>query len=183
LFVIAFFLALLACGAAYCEVLPRDPDWAGAVEVPGVPNLYRVTEDIYRSAQPTEAGFKNLEDLGIRTVLNLRGFHGDDLRETGLKEIRIRMHAWKPDTDDLARAVRILSDPAGGPYLVHCEHGADRTGMTIAVYRMAVQGWSRDAAIDEMVNGGYGFHKIWAEIPLFLMTVDLDEIREAVEGR
>ena len=44
-----------------------------------------------------------------------------------------------------------------GPVLVHCKHGADRTGCIVALYRIVFQSWSKEAAIDEMHNGGYGF--------------------------
>lgn len=78
------------------------------------------------------------------------------------------------------QALVILTDPRGAPYLVHCNHGADRTGMTIALYRMAVQGWSREDAIEEMRRGGYGFHEVWKEIVTFLEQVDIEQVRRAV---
>lgn len=45
--------------------------------------------------------------------------------------------------------------------VVHCWHGSDRTGAVIAAYRIVQQGWSQHDAIDEMINGGYGFHPIF----------------------
>jgi hypothetical protein len=53
--------------------------WAAPIQMDGVPNLYRVTGNIYRSGQPTSEGFKNLAELGIKTVVNLREWHRDDL--------------------------------------------------------------------------------------------------------
>ena len=29
------------------------------------------------------------------------------------------------------------------------------------MYRILYQKWSKDKAIDEMINGGYGFHTTW----------------------
>jgi protein tyrosine/serine phosphatase len=152
------------------------------VELEGVPNLYRMTDNIYRSAQPTKEGFKNLEKLGVKTVLNLRGFHSDDLSGTGIEEVRVKMEAWDPDYDELVRALRILSDSSSGPFLIHCQHGADRTGMISAVYRMVFQDWSRDKAIDEMTRGGYGFHAVWVKIPRFLRKLDIDALKVSVNA-
>lgn len=37
---------------------------------------------------------------------------------------------------------------------MRCQHGADRTGLVSALYRMVVQGWDAEAAVDGMVRGG-----------------------------
>jgi protein tyrosine phosphatase (PTP) superfamily phosphohydrolase (DUF442 family) len=178
IFIIAFaaFLPLIVFGAP--RAWARNPDWAQAVRLAGAPNLHRVTDDLYRGAQPTEEGFKNLERLGIKTVVNLRSLHADDLRGTSLKGVRIRMEAWDPEFGQIVRVMNILSDPSGAPYFVHCQHGADRTGMAMAVYRMAVQDWSKDEAITEMTDGGYGFHPIWIEIPKFLRKLDVEKVKD-----
>ncbi|WP_366112438.1 tyrosine-protein phosphatase [uncultured Campylobacter sp.] len=55
-----------------------------------------------------------------------------------------------------------------GAVLVHCYHGADRTGLVVAMYRVIYQGWSLDAARSEMIEGGYGFHSMWQDIAGFL---------------
>jgi protein tyrosine/serine phosphatase len=55
------------------------------------------------------------------------------------------------------RLLAIVTDPARQPVFVHCRRGSDRTGTAVAVYRICVEGWSREAAIDEMVNGGFRF--------------------------
>lgn len=46
-------------------------------------NLKHFRFFVYRSAQPTAAGFLRLEKLGIKTVVNLRAFHGDKQRLRG----------------------------------------------------------------------------------------------------
>ncbi|MDR1885469.1 MAG: tyrosine-protein phosphatase [Synergistaceae bacterium] len=177
--VIFLFSIVIFCESP-CSAMDRSPEWAAPVWLDGVPNCHRVTENIYRSAQPDEQGFRNLESLGIRTVINLRETRGDRLSGTSLRGIRVKMRAWDPETDDVIRVIRILSDDGGGPYLVHCRQGADRTGLVIAAYRMAVQGWSREDAIDEMMNGGYGFNEIWVNIPLFLRRIDIERVRAAL---
>jgi len=59
---------------------------------------------------------------------------------------------------------------------VHCQHGADRTGMMTAIYRIAVEGWSKEDAIKEMTEGGFGFHAIWKDLPVYVRTLDVERI-------
>ena len=40
---------------------------------------------------------------------------------------------------------------------VHCEHGQDRTGLTIGIYRVQHDGWTKEKAYNEMI--AHGFHK------------------------
>ncbi|MDR2638380.1 MAG: tyrosine-protein phosphatase [Helicobacteraceae bacterium] len=170
----AFILSLIFATICAAE------EWATPVKLEGAPNLHRVTNNIYRSAQPTADGFKNLQELGVKTVINLRQFHSDDEETSGtkLKAIRVKMEAWDPETKEVIRVLKILSDPEGAPYLVHCQHGADRTGLAIAAYRIVVQGWDKEEAITEMTEGGYGFHPIWTDIPKFLRRMDAEAIRK-----
>ena len=60
---------------------------------------------------------------------------------------------------------------------VHCQHGADRTGTATAVYRIVVEGWTKDEAIREMTQGGYGFHPLWANLIRYVRELDVDRLR------
>jgi hypothetical protein len=46
-----------------------------------------------------------------------------------------------------------------------------------AIYRIAVQNWSKDEAIAEMIGGGFGFHKIWMNLVDDIRDLDIDEIK------
>ena len=70
-----------------------------------------------------------------------------------------------------------MTNPESGTVLVHCQHGADRTGLLVAVYRVVVQGWSKERAIDEMTNGGFGFHPVWKNLVAYLRHLDVARIR------
>jgi protein tyrosine/serine phosphatase len=157
----------------------RDTNWAVRVDRPGLPNLHRVTDSIYRCAQPTEAGLRAAEKMGIRTVVSLRAFHSDrdEIVSTKLKRERISFNTWHPEEEDVLRFLRIVTQTNNGPYLVHCLHGADRTGTMIAIYRMAVQGWKKEAAIKEMTGGNFGYHVVWKNLIRYLNELDVDALR------
>lgn len=148
----------------------------------GVHNLHRITSTIYRSAQPTPAGMRAIEALGVRTVINLRHFSSDVDRVAGtalaLEEVHI--HTWRLRDEHVIRVMRLLAEPARGPFLLHCWHGADRTGLMSAMYRMLVQAWAREQAIEELVHGGYGFHRGWRNIIRYLERVDVEALRRMV---
>ncbi len=166
----------------------RGARWAQPVDLPGVPNLFRVSDGLYRGAQPSYEGFRNLERIGVKTIVNLRSFHSDrdDLEGTDLDYEHMTMKSWHPEDKEIVEFLRIASDPDRFPVFVHCQHGADRTGTVCAVYRIAIEGWSREDAVREMTEGGYGFHDIHFNLPKYVRELDLDRIkREAgieVEG-
>ncbi|MBU4036170.1 MAG: dual specificity protein phosphatase family protein, partial [Proteobacteria bacterium] len=130
----------------------RPASWAQPVMTDGVPNLYKVSNDLYRSAQPTEQGMKNLKQTGIKTVVNLRSFHSDRdiIENTGIEYEHIYMKAWHPERKEVVRFLQIVTNPNRTPVLLHCLHGADRTGTMCALYRIVVQGWTKEEAIREM---------------------------------
>jgi protein tyrosine/serine phosphatase len=157
----------------------RDPRWASAIELRGVKNFFRVSDDLYRGAQPTEEGFRGLEKLGIKTVINLRALHSDEkkLRGRNLSYARIRFAIWHPEHEDVVRFLKIVTDPARTPVFVHCQRGADRTGMIVAIYRICVQGWSKADAIEEMTRGGYGFASTWRHLVRYIRKFDVERLK------
>jgi len=122
---------------------------------------------------------RELEKRGIETVVSLRVFHSDRefLKGTDLNYERITFQTWAPEDDEVIRFLNIVSDSRQTPVLVHCLHGSDRTGAMCAVYRIVVQGWSKEAAINEMKNGGYGHHKIWRNLEKWIQRIDVAALR------
>jgi protein tyrosine/serine phosphatase len=168
----------------------RPAHWAARVrpDLPGVENLWRVTDLLYRAGQPSRAGFRTLESFGIQTVISLRQTVSDLslAAGTGLALHRIPMksrYVAENRGDRIVRAMRCLNaGVARGPVLVHCHHGSDRTGLIVALWRILYEGWSRQQALDELIAGGYGYHPIWANIPRYLRKVDLKDLRARIEG-
>ena len=177
--------ALLAA-AAIAAAEPADnpakrPDkWAKPIELKGVPNFHRVSTNLYRSAQPTAEGMKALKQRGIRTIVNLRSFHSDrdEIGGTGLGYEHIYMKAWHAEKKEIVRFLQIVTDKKRLPVLVHCKHGADRTGTMCAIYRIAVQGWTKKEAVAEMTRGGFGFHEVFSNLITFINDLDIEGIKK-----
>jgi len=119
------------------------------------------------------------EKMGIKTVISLRNFHSDkdEIISTKLKTERIYFNTWHPEEEDVLRFLKVVTNTNGGPYLVHCLHGADRTGTMIAIYRMTVQGWAKEEAIKEMTEGDFGYHTVWKNLIRYLNALDIEALR------
>jgi protein tyrosine/serine phosphatase len=168
--------------AAAGEAPARNERWAQPIALDGVPNLHRLTPTLYRSEQPTALGFRNLEKMGIRTVINLRAFNSDDdeVRGTSLRTERVKILTWDVDDDHVIDVMRMLQKTENGPFLIHCQHGADRTGLMSAMYRVLEQGWTVDDAVAELTGGGYGYHAMWKNILRYVRSADVDKLRAAI---
>ncbi len=158
----------------------RPAEWATPLSLPGVGNFHKVSDELFRGAQPTEEGMRQLKALGIRTIINLRSVHSDrdEIAQTDLTYEHINTKPWHPEDADVVRFLRIVSDKSRAPFFVHCQRGADRTGLMCAIYRMAVQGWPREQAIEEMTQGGYGFAPGWKDLVEYLRNADLAKLKQ-----
>ena len=171
---------LLTTAILYTIFLVGRPR-AERIDLLGMSNMYKIDADVYRAEQLTNVGFKELEKFGIKEVLNLRYWHQDDkkAKSTSLQLRRVRMSAHYINDYDMIQALKIIKDRKG-PIVFHCRHGSDRTGAICAMYRIVFQNVSKEDAVDEMINGGFGFHKIYGNIVKYIENVDADKIRNEV---
>ena len=153
--------------------------WAKPLVREGLPNLHNVTDSLYRGAQPEEGGYAQLKAMGIRTVVSLRAFHSDKdaVEKAGMNYESISFKTWHPEDEDIVRFLQIIGNTNNAPVFVHCQHGADRTGTMCAIHRIFVCGWSKDQAVKEMTDGGFGFHPIWDNLVTYIRDLDVDAIR------
>jgi protein tyrosine/serine phosphatase len=164
-------------------VAARPLEWAEPMHSTGVDNLHRVTPSLYRSAQIAASDLPQLKALGIRKIVSFRAFHSDKtmLAGTDITLERVRINTWKIRDDDMVSALKALQHAdRDGPILIHCQHGADRTGLVSALYRIVYQGWTKQQAEDELLNGGYGFHPVWKNIRSYLERVDIEALKQKV---
>jgi len=182
-------LLVLPCFAGECAAQTsagnaRPAEWARAIAVAGVPNLHQVESNFYRSAQPDAQGFRALAtQYGVRTVVSLRAFNSDEILTRGLnlRLVRFKIHTWHIEREDVVGALRVLRSAAKvGPVLLHCQHGADRTGLITALYRILYEGWSKQSATEEMLQGNFGYHAVWGNIPRYIRNVDVAGLKREI---
>ena len=135
--------------------------------LPGVFNSGEVSPTLFRGAQPTVLGLESLAKSGINIVVDLR-FENDRTWEReavaryGMQYVGIPWSCHFPSDAITARFLAVAHENPDKKIFVHCEHGVDRTGMMIAAYRMAEQGWTSEQARREMVAYGFDFtHRTW----------------------
>ncbi len=179
---IAGIIIILFIAGCKSKIEDRPSEWAVSLSRPGLSNLYKVSDQLYRGAKPESDGFIELKKMGVRTVVNLEMFHSDEeplqLSKTNLNYEPIPMKTWEPETEQVVQFIRIMADTAKTPVFVHCYHGSDRTGTMCAVYRIIIQNWSKEQALREMKDGGFGFHAIWQNLPVFINNLDVERIRK-----
>lgn len=124
------------------------------IVVAGVKNFGEVTPLLYRGAQPSPDGFKNLAAMGMDIVVDLRLSGQDAERKavlaSGMQYVPIPWHCMFPKDKTTAQFLALLRDNPKKKIFVHCRYGDDRTGMMIAAYRMAVENWTAAEAWQEM---------------------------------
>jgi len=169
----------LADHPAQAQAAKRPAHWATPIDASR--NLYRIAPGLYRGAQPEPRDAARLRELGIRTIINFRANHRDEdtLDLPGVKLVAVPMNAWEIRDDEVVAALRAIAEARqDGPVLIHCQHGSDRTGTVAAMYRILEQGWTRQQALRELEHGGYGFHRIWVNIPRYIKGADIQKLRE-----
>jgi protein tyrosine/serine phosphatase len=137
------------------------------LRLPGLPNGGRVNEVLYRGAQPHTAGIPELKKLGITTIVDLRG-ENPALRDSeklqaeslGIRFVSIPVSGWAPPSNDqVAQFLALFRNHSREKVFVHCRFGDDRTGVFVATYRMAYEGWPATQAMNEMYF--FGFNGFW----------------------
>jgi len=129
----------------------------------GLLNFAEVSPYLYRGGQPGADGLKALKQMGVGIVIDMRGSKSTHekiaVEELGMKYISIPWHCPFPSDVTFARFLTVIRDHPRTKIFVHCRLGDDRTGMAIAAYRMADEGWSANEALMEMQEFGFtGIH-------------------------
>ena len=129
----------------------------------GLPNFGEVTPSLYRGGQPGADGLEALKRKGVSIVVDMRGGHSEHekraVEELGMEYVSIPWHCPLPSDAPFVKFLKVIEQNPDKKVFVHCRLGDDRTGMAIASYRMAEEGWTADEALKEMELFGFtGVH-------------------------
>ena len=148
-------------------------------------NFFEVAPGVYRSNQPTHERFVKLKEMGIKSILNLRGAAGaahylveeESCRELGLNLVNVTLHARyaAPREDILAviDAFRRIEKP----FVMHCKSGADRAGFASAIYLLEIEG--RPVSEARKMLGIKYIHFKWSKTGILDYILDRYEERVA----
>lgn len=140
--------------------------WEEVLEDRVIPKRWGAIEagEIYRSGQLSASlVYRTLDEHDIERIVALTAVEPGDAdyeaeqdaaAELGIDVIRIPMGgSGRGNPKQLADAVEAIvqAKRAGEPVLVHCAAGANRAGAVTALYRVLVQGWHPDRAVEEMI--------------------------------
>ncbi len=137
------------------------------IHITGVPNAGKISEHLYRGAQPKPGGLEQLQALGITTIVDLRSEDSATrVREQkeaellGIHFVSIPVGEFSPPTgDQVALFLSLVGEDSKETVFVHCHYGDDRTGVFAATYRMGIQKWPVEQALNEMYF--FGFNRFW----------------------
>jgi len=131
-------------------------------ELRSLPNFGRVTDKLYRGGQPTSDGFKELHAMDVRIIVNFREDRAETANEKleveslGMKYVGIPWSAnHEPSSAQIVEFLDLVRSNPNTKIFVHCRRGADRTGVMIAAYRIAVEHKSVAQAVTEMRQWHY----------------------------
>ena len=143
------------------------PTHGEKLQIAGIHNAGKINDVLFRGAQPTENGLAALKELGIATVVDLRGedrekyeWERKEAESLGMRFVHLAVSGWAPPSDEqVAEFLALFRDDRHQKVFVHCRFGDDRTGVFVATYRMAVDKWSPEQALNEMYF--FGFNGFW----------------------
>ena len=159
-------------------------------------NFHKVDKNLYRSNMPTPSRIKKYKELGIKTIINLRGAKKDGgwlLENEACKKYNIRLinlvarSRGAPEKQMIAKTNTVFNN-IKYPALIHCKSGADRAGIVGALYKILYCNeepkiakeqlslkylhvkWAKTGILDEFINK-YESYFSKNKNPNFLMWV------------
>lgn len=142
------------------------PPLGEKLKISGLPNSGKISDSLFRGAQPHAQGFDQLKNLGITVIVDLRGEDASKVawerrqaESRGIRFINIPVSGWSPPSNEQVAQFLSLFNNRHEKVFVHCRFGDDRTGVFVAAYRMAHDDWSPNQTIKEMYF--FGFNGFW----------------------
>jgi tyrosine-protein phosphatase SIW14 len=136
---------------------PEQPVIGKHLDGAGLRNFGQVTPTLYRGGQPSAEGFRALARMGIKIIVDTGRSKRDEalVKKLGMRYVPLPWYCPFPKDKVFDQFIELIRNNPQKKIFVHCRLGDDRTGMMIAAYRMAVDGWTAKQAMREMHEFGY----------------------------
>jgi len=129
-------------------------------QIEGVQNFGEVTERYFRGGEVTPAGVDKLATMGVKTIIDLRDKPSEGepeaCKRNGITYHKFPMDGSATPDDKAVNEILSIIQNAKEPVYVHCSAGKHRTGTIAALYRIRVQGWTKEQAWAEQQSYGFG---------------------------
>jgi protein tyrosine/serine phosphatase len=156
-----FLLGAAQATAQTASVAPAGSP-AEHLTLDGIENFGRVGQALYRGAQPKPFALNELQNIGVTIVVDFRDEKNEIAEEKrnvealGMQFVSLPWAAsLGPVPDEIAAFLALVREHPDKKIFVHCKHGADRTGLMVALYRMTFDHWSASQAVEEMQTFHY----------------------------
>ena len=133
-----------------------------------VPKNFGVVAEgkLYRSGELTPAATRRVaEERRVKTIIDLGAYTGDEpgerVAEHTAAALGIERHVFPLEGDGTGNpnayveALRIITNPAKQPVLVHCSAGSQRTSACVLLYHEIVEGKPIDSGWAEAYEHGH----------------------------
>lgn len=168
---------VIMAGSAVAQQNFVSPDFSSVK----IKNFGQMDERFFRGAQPKKDQYKQLADLGIKTVIDLQeepeAYERAAVEALGMRYVNIPMKAKTyPAAAHVEEFMKLINDPETGKFYVHCAGGRHRTGAMGAVYRFTQYNWTFDQVYKEMKD--FDFYTRWGHGDYKKFVQDYSESRQ-----
>ncbi|MFO0595540.1 MAG: tyrosine-protein phosphatase [Myxococcaceae bacterium] len=120
---------------------------------------FKVSEGLTRGSRIDDPkGYDSLVKQGFKGIVDLTLEGTNDAKagkKAGLNTFNVRiLDNSAPTQKQMKDFLDFATNPKNSPCYVHCEAGKGRTGVAVACYRMAVEGWPPEKAAAEAKKFG-----------------------------
>lgn len=121
-------------------------------------NFHWISDEMARANQPAPADIARYAEMGIKTILNLRGFNDsghywlekEACEKHGLVLVDAPLGSREAPSKARIRRAKELFESIRYPALMHCKSGADRAGLMAVLYKHFRQGEPIDRALEQL---------------------------------
>lgn len=121
-------------------------------------NLHWISPEMARANQPSPAHIARYAELGVKTIINLRGVSNtgyyalekEACAQHGIALIDLRMFSREPPPKAAILEAKRVFETIAYPALMHCKSGADRAGVAAALYMHFRQGLPIEQAREQL---------------------------------
>lgn len=149
-------------------------------------NLDEIAPGVWRSNQPSPARLKRYSEMGIGTILTLRGnstkphhvFERNCCAHFGIALVPIRLRARKLAEAQVYLDLLARFETLDRPFLMHCKSGADRAGLASALYLLHIENAPVDVAKKQLSFRYLHVRRFKTGVLDFMLDRYAEDIRE-----